>query len=213
MAKNPKSNETATEAETIPTDVPPAAAPAPAGGTTTKKRTKVAERDWINEAGEVVAEELATGVRYTNIATGEKVELQSGGKAGSMQVMLWCFGALTLFGNVANTRINGLGGTGQEAIDDIKERIELLNSGKWIERGEGAARGPKYDLAKLATALVDSLVAKGKTDAPSKYEKFLAKLTEDKSYFAQVRSNPEVQARYAELTGKKAKEVDTLDID
>lgn len=207
MAKNPtpKSDET-----TIPTDSAP---PAPAAAASDKKkRTKVAERDWINEAGEVVAEELATGVRYTNIATGEKVDLQSGGKPGTLQVMLFCFGALTLMGNVANTRVNGLGGTGQEAIEDIKERIALLESGKWIERGEGAARGPKYDLAKLATALVNSLVAKGKTDAPSKYDRFLAKITEDKSYFAQVRSNPDVQAEYAKLVGKAPKDVNALDI-
>jgi hypothetical protein len=207
MAKNPV-NTAPASTDTIPT-AEPTSAPA---ASTAKKRAAVAKRNWIDADGKEVSEELATGVEYTNIATGQKYVYQTGGKPGHPAVMLACFGALTLMGNVANTRVNGLGGTGEEAIADIKERFDLLASGKWIERGEGAARGPKYDLGKLATALITALRGKGKDVPDSKHGDFLAKLTEDKSYFAKVRSNPDVQAEYAKLVGRTAKDVSELDI-
>lgn len=202
MAKNPKTAEA--EVETVPT------AETTAPTTSKPKRAKVAQRDWIDADGNVVAEELATGVRYTNVESGQTYEWQSGAPAGSDAVMLACFGALTLMGNVANTRINGLDGSGEEAIGDIKERFELLKTGKWIDRSEGA-RGPKYDLGKLATAFIEVRAAMGQP-VKGTYDEILQKLTEDKSIFAKVRSNPDVQAKYAELAGKTPKSAADIDL-
>jgi hypothetical protein len=202
MAKNPKNAEAAEAVPTAETTETPQASKA--------KRAKVAQRDWINADGEVVAEELATGVRYTNIESGESFDWQTGAPAGSAAVMLACFGALTLMGNVANTRINGLDGSGSEAIADIKERFELLETGKWIDRSEGA-RGPKYDLGKLATAFIEVRAAMG-SPVKGTYDEILQKLTEDKSVFAKVRGNPDVQKKYAELTGKAPKSVADIDL-
>lgn len=209
--KNTKTTEGATtEAETVLTQEAPTgeAATAQPGK---PKRAKVAERKWINEAGEEVSEELATGVRYVNLESGESFDWQTGAPAGSAAVMLACFGALTLMGNVANTRINGQNGSGAEAIADIKERFGILDSGKWAERGEGT-KGPKYDLNELAWALIEALRAKGKDKSDSEHPDFLAKLTEDKSYFAKVRGNPDVMDFYRKRTGAKPKDVADLDL-
>lgn len=207
----PKNKAQESTAETVQTDEVPTAetTAAPAGGES--KRKKVANRDWINAAGEVVKnEEEATGVRYTNLESNESFEWQSGAPAGSGAVMLACFGALTLMGNVANTRLNGLDGTGAEAIADIKERFALLDSGKWADRTEGA-RGPKYELDKLATAFIEVRAAMG-TPVKGTYDEILQKFTEDKSLVAKVRSNPDVQKKYAELTGKTPKSVADIDL-
>jgi len=210
MVKNPKTAETVDSGDTAVLTEAPAPTTAPAVKTAKTERKAVAKRLWIDAEGNEVDENLATGARYINLESGEAVDYQTGGTPGHPSVMFAIFGALTLFGNIANTRVNGLDGSGSEAVADIKERLALIVGGAWKDKSEGA-RGPKYDLTKLATAFVDAKKASNPEWAGT-YDAVLQKLTEDKSFFAKVRSVPEIQTRYAELVGKTAKTVDDLDL-
>ena len=201
MAKNPKAPEA--EVET------PAVEQAATETTATDKKSRaVAKREWINAEGVVVEkEEEATGVRYTELETGESVDWQSGGDAGVTAVMVACFGMLTLMGNIRNTIKNGAEASDENVVDAIKARIAVMDSGKWLDRAAGE-RGPKIDPDKMAEAFMQWVRETGSDDAKAKLQTkdvYVQRLIEDKSYAAKVRAIPEVKIIYNQLTGKGAK--------
>lgn len=169
------------------------------------KKARISQRDFIDADGnEVERMELATGARYTLVEVGKSFDLQLG-KAGDPATMFAIFGFHTKIGNVANTVLNDKDapGTADDAASDIADFIEQATGGVWREAGEGGGRGPKYDNAILAAALVAVLGDKAKGDAGH----YQARLDDpkgevdsaNKGYRAKVVAQDAVKARYWEL--------------
>jgi hypothetical protein len=159
---------------------------------TEAKRGKVAERDWINAAGDAVKNEAeATGGRYTFVRTGQSIERQFG-DAGQPATMCAIMGWHTKVGNIVNSIINAADYDGvSDPMPDVAEWDAGLENGVWREVGESAARGPKYDKDVLAGALLDVLGEKAAGDFAHYRERL-----EDKKYYAAVRGQPTVMVRY-----------------
>jgi hypothetical protein len=179
-------------------------------------RKKIADRDWIDDSGNVVDEEVATGVRYTFLGrTKEGVTIPPDGKSYTLYMrdlkpealnMLAGFGAITLMGNVTNTWMGDKGDTRAAlAADAIAERIDLLNSGKWIDRTGGV--GARVDKDALAQAVVEVGAANGKTADLAVVRE---KLEQSADFMKAVRSNAEINAAYARIVGRQTATVDDI---
>jgi len=158
------------------------------------ERKAIAKRELIDASGTVVADEtLATGCRYTFLATGTAEERQWGQPAGSALVMCANFGWLTKVGNEVNSVKQADDYDGSDPMLAAKEFNALLDSTppQWGVPGDGTARGPKYDKDTLAGALVTKL-GKAATGDVMHYRQRL----DDKSYYAKVRANSEVMSQY-----------------
>lgn len=159
------------------------------------KRAAIAKREWINDSGEkvVAGSPDAVGFRYTYLASGKAVDYIIGEKA-KLATMFGIMGGLTKVGNIVNSIINADDYDGKtDPMIEVEAWLKEADAGKWREIGEGAARGPKYDKAVLASSLVQVLGAKAQGDVAHYAEKL-----EDKSYYAKVRANPTVMAKYME---------------
>lgn len=159
------------------------------------KRAAIAKREWINDSGEkvVAGHPSAVGFRYTYLATGKAVDYIIG-EAGKLPTMFGIMGGLTKVGNIVNSIINDDSYDGKtDPMIEVEAWLKEADAGKWREIGEGAARGPKYDKDVLASALLQVLAASAKGDVAHYREKL-----DDKSYYAKVRANPTVMAKYME---------------
>lgn len=183
------------------------------------KRTKIADRDWINDAGEVVKEEEATGVRYkflgrddtnkTRLPEARRVKHNASGESFTVYFrdlseaaknMAMGFGLITRMGNWTNT---WLVDTSDERADFpeqvIAAGIDLLNSGKWIDRVEGVGAA-RVNLDKLAEAIY-AVLGKGSV------AQFRDRLESDEEFKKTARKVPQIRAKYLELVGKPEKEL------
>ncbi len=180
--------------------------------TTNEAATKrqVATREWINAGGEKVptGSQDVAGVRYTLLSTGAAVEYRFDDSALTKQFA--AMGAVTKLGNVVNSIINAddFDGKFEAVMPAVEEWLTSAINGEWREPSEAGARGPKYDKALLADCIVAEL--KGKSGVATK-EEYLKRL-EDRSYYAKVRNNPPVMARYmqAVAAGASAPNADAL---
>ena len=169
-----------------------------------KVKQQIAEHILLDAAGNAVDDfEQAHGIRYVDKASGQTIDYTPGND-GALR-MLACFGARTLATNVASAA-RQQDATGAEQLEAIKERFELIDSGKWVDRTRDG--GPRTDLPTLATAAVDFLVGIGKvqdndTAKGEAYGKMLAKLEEDKAQVSKLLSVPEIATRYKTLRGSK----------
>lgn len=179
-------------------------------------RKKIADRDWIDDAGQVVDEEAATGVRYTFLGrTKDGVTIPPDGKSYSRYFrdmseaetrMLAGFGAITLMGNVTNTWMGDKSDTrAATAAEEIEARFLLLNGGKWIDRTGGV--GARVDKDALAAAVVEVLTTQGKT---ATVEQVRPKLDSSPDFFKMVRSNAEINAAYARIVGRQTATLDEV---
>lgn len=183
-------------------------APAAADG---KKRAR-ANHELLDSAGVVVEdEELATGIRYTHLASGASIDWQSGMSPGSAQTMLVCFGAKTLATNEAS-QVKQKEGDETNPVDAIRERFDLIASGKWVDRTGGV--GAKVNLEVLSQAICEVLnasdaVKSGKQPprVPAEVQKALEA---DKSKQTTARANPEIATAYTRLMGRTVKTVDDV---
>ena len=178
------------------------------------KRTKIADRDWINDAGEVVKEEEATGVRYkflgrddsqkANVPAARRVKHNASGESFTIyfrdlseaaQRMAMGFGLITRMGNWTNTWLTD---TSDERADFpeqvIQAGVELLNSGKWIDRVEGVGAA-RVNLDKLAEAIYEVL-GKGSV------AQFRDRLESDEEFKKTARKVPQIREAYLRLVGK-----------
>jgi hypothetical protein len=181
-----------------------------AGPVSEPSRTKIAERDWIDDAGAIVDEEKATGVRYkflgrtkdgkTDAASGEAYTVKFGDLSTEATYMLCGFGALTLMGNLTNTWMGEKGERAQYPELAIAERIALLNSGQWIDRTT-AGVGARVDKDALVAAYVEWAHEQGQEKDPVAV---LEKLTDNPALIKQVRTIAEVNAKYLARVGKPA---------
>lgn len=190
------------------------------------KRAKIADRDWIDDSGNVVDEEKATGVRYKFLGrTKDGVTVPPDSEAYSVkfadlsQAALYMaagFGLTTLMGNVTNT---WLGDKSDEkpatARDAIAARIELLNSGQWIDRAATGV-GARIDKALLVEAMVLASVEDGKFPSADSQQaqdwraKWTQMLEEKPEFVKQANGIPAVKAHYVKLAGKSQKTVADL---
>lgn len=181
------------------------------------ERKKIANRDWINDAKEEVAEELATGVRYEFLGrTKDGVTIPADGNSYTVffrdlqpaaLAMAAGFGLITLMGNVTNTWMGDKSpDKDAKASDAIAARIALLNEGKWIDRTREGV-GARVDKDALAKAIVNVFTQKGKTVDEAKIR---AKLEESADFLKASRANPEVLREYAVIMGRNVTTVDEL---
>ena len=181
------------------------------------ERKKIANRDWINDATEVVDEEAATGVRYEFLGrTKDGVTIPPDGKSYTMyfrdlsapaSAMLAGFGAVTLMGNVTNTWMGDKSDDKEaSAADAIAARFALLNEGKWIDR-TGAGVGARVDKDALAKAVVAVAAAANKALDETLIR---LKLEENVEFVKTCRGVPDIARKYAELVGRTVKTVDDV---
>lgn len=180
------------------------------------ERKKIANRDWINDAGETVDEELATGVRYEFLGrTKEGIVLPPDGKSFTLYfrdlspaagAMLSGFGAVTLMGNVTNTWMGDKSDDREaSAADAIAARFALLNSGKWIDRAGGGV-GSRIDKDALAKAVVLVAMNAGK----ELDEAAIRARLEDTDFVKTCRGVPAIANEYAAIVGRAVKTVDDV---
>lgn len=168
------------------------------------KRKQVAKHELLAADGSITKDITeATGIRYTDLETGETFEYSPKGvEAGTALTMLALFGAKTKATNEASQYRQALakGETPdvESQVKAISEAFAMIDDGTWREKAEGGGFA-RIDKDVLANAIIDVKAAAGA--AHEDHATYVAKLTDDKKYFRLVRSVPEVTARYNELKG------------
>lgn len=208
MAKEATAAPVTGNAPTTAKPATPGAAPtSPAPATTTTaakaKREKKAIHGYIGPDGSAVEElEQATGVSYKDVATGKSIMLnlaEAGGKPGARLTMAAVFGLKTKFTNEASGNRNAADGPKVDDIAAIQSWLDEFKDGQWSVAGEGAAKGPKWNLDVLASVLAE-LIGKniGKTLDISKVRE---KLNDDVKYRRDAMKNPDVILAYNKAAG------------
>lgn len=169
-----------------------------------KTRESVAERLWINLAGEETSAEEATGFSYLDKPTGRKFVWQSGGTPGNPLTMLAIFGGLTKAGNIRSTLVNTKDNPSSDPVAGIEAWFSEIDSGVWASDRVGG--GMRFNADVLATAIA---TAKGETDNSPYLTKITAKMKVidpgDKNgkkeilYATLAYRNPLVKQKYHEL--------------
>lgn len=173
---------------------------------TESKTRQVAKHELVDVNGNLVDdEEHATGIRYTDLATGESFEHQVGGSPGAASTMLAIFGAKTLATNEAS-QARQKGAEGDAQVQAIKDRFALIGGGQWVDRTREGV-GAKVDLDALAKAICTAMVAAGK---PQPDEAEVRLKLEDKGFARQVRQVPQINQEYARLVGRQGKTLDDV---
>jgi hypothetical protein len=179
---------------------------------TEPSRKKIAERDWINAAGEKAeTEDEAIVARYTYLADGKSFDFEPKTDDAATR-MLAIFGAHTLMGNVTNTWKIEKGDKADSPVDAIKDRFALLAEGKWIDRSAGAV-GAKLDKDVLAESITQVMLEAGKitqAEVGDKKAGYRQRLEDDPVYVRTVRQVKSVSDRYAELMGRPTKSLDDI---
>lgn len=163
--------------------------------TVAESERRLAQHSYVDAQGNATDSiETASGNQYKSKSGFTRTWILPDGKAKDM---LAAFGARTLM-------INTTSGARQRDEDEqqaLDDRWAQITAGQWRERGEGVARGPKYDKAILAQALHTVLTAaqQAKGDVPHYLERL-----EDRGYYAKVRANPKVMQEYYSLAGSAA---------
>lgn len=166
-----------------------------------QKREKKAEHTYINASGAVVENiEEATGCGYKDLATGKTFTFQiPGAEPGKVQTMFALFGLKTNLTNTASGNRNSQDGPTTDDVSAIEERFKELKDGQWSIAGEGAAKGPKWDLDILTSVMVELVgKASGKPQDPAKMRE---KLNDDLKYRRGAMANPQVKMAYQKAAG------------
>jgi len=177
-------------------------------------RKQVAKHFLLDASANVVEdEEQAEGYRYTLLANDQSFDWLWANANDGERKMLAIFGAKTLATNETSQARNNVKGeaTADEQMTALRERFELLRSGKWVDRSGGGV-GARVDKDALATAIVDVAMEKGQVTEANKgtvYAAIRAKL-EDAAFVRQARNTDGVNARYAAIVGKPTKSVEDL---
>lgn len=169
---------------------------------------KIAERDYLAPDGTVVDdEEEATGVRYTQLATGKQINYQiPEASPGKIQTMIAVFGLKTWIGNLVS-QFKG-------DLDAVVGRLNELAEGNWPGRAPGEGPVSKINLDALAEAMAMVAEELGKIKAGDSADQYKdrarAKLEEDPTLRRKFRADPQIGAKYNELVGKTTSSVDAL---
>lgn len=187
-------------------------------------RKKIADRDWINDIGEVVKEEEATGVRYKFLGrddreksrlpaarrvlhnpSGDSITVYFRDLTDKAKDMAAGFGLITRMGNWTNAWLTDVADDRADFPEQvIQEGLRLMNEGKWIDRIEGVG-ALRFNPDKLAEAIF-AVLGKGSV------AQFREKIEADPEFVKTARAVPAVKAKYLELVGKpeKVKTADDL---
>lgn len=171
------------------------------------KRESVAKHELIAAPGEEhVGMEAATGIRYTDRASGEIFEyMLPGATAGTAITMLALFGAKTKATNEASRVRNGENGTTAEQMEAIDEVFANLEKGIWREKAEGGG-GSRTDKRVLAEVLIAALGDK----AQGTVDTYQYRLETEEGYLKKVMGNDAIKAAYRKAVGKTGPAIDTL---
>ena len=180
---------------------------------TKEKRAAKAKHEYLNAGGTVVADiEEATGCRYIDLKTAKVVDinpaLPAGLKAGDVVVMGWVFGLKTRMTNAASANRNALEGPSTDDVSAIIDNLAELKTGQWLIAGEGAARGPKWNLDTLAIVIAD--MVKAKTGKPQAVAPVRAKLETDLKYRRGAMANAAVKLAYQQAAGVSGPSIETF---
>jgi hypothetical protein len=174
-------------------------------------KKQVAKHSLLDEQGNVVENETeATGIRYTQVATGDTFDYQI---TEAAKMMLAVFGAKTLATNEASQVRNNPkgGGSNSEQMEAIKNRFALLDQGEWVDRTREG--GAAIDKDTLGSAIVEIMIQDGKITEDKRadaYDQVRQRLEEDEAYVKIARQHPRVTAEYAKLKGRTVKTTDDL---
>jgi|SRR5262245_16612073 len=183
------------------------------------EKKRIAQHYLLDSAGAVVEDfEKASTVRYVDIATGATIDFTPTAKVGGQAVTLdpGCaalmgslFGFRTLMTNEASAIRNSKeGGTAQEQVGAIQDRLTLIEGGTWVDRTREP--GARWDQPTLASAMVQVMVADGscpdeESDRNALHARLLQKMAEDEKFAGTMRQVPGVEAAYKKLAGKPTK--------
>lgn len=168
------------------------------------KSRKVADHFYLDTAGGLGEEnkgvdiETAAGYRYVDVASGETFERAL--PTGDGLRMLAAFGLKTKAGHVASGNRNN---PSDPAISDVAAISDWFDNyllkGAWMTEREGG--GVRYDLDRLAAAVVKALGKSAKGDA-AHYRARLEDTTplgDGRTYYQAVLSRDDVKANYRAL--------------
>lgn len=174
-----------------------------------EKRAAVAKHELITApGGEHTAIDKATGIRYTDRASGQVFEYMiPDAVAGSAQTMLALFGAKTKATNEASRVRNGQDGDVTAQFEAIDEVFENITKGIWREKAEGGG-GSRTDKAVLAQVLVQWLEGQGKLNGT--VDTYQNRLETEDGYMKKVLSNDEVRSAYRKRMNKTGPAADDL---
>ena len=134
--------------------------------------------------------------------------LPAGLKAGDVVVMGWVFGLKTRMTNAASANRNALEGPSTDDVSAIIDNLAELKTGQWLIAGEGAARGPKWNLDTLAIVIAD--MVKAKTGKPQAVAPVRAKLETDLKYRRGAMANAAVKLAYQQAAGVSGPSIETF---
>lgn len=177
----------------------------------TKTKKAVAKHELLDASGNVVdKEELAHGVRYTQLSTGKSVDLIPQSEIAKR--MLMTLGTKTLATNEASAH-RQKNGDESDAIPDVVERFAGIENGTWLS---GERTGPSWNLPAMRDAAILALMDAGKLDGSdeagvaAKVKSLDALLTNPKAV-AQVRAVAGVLDHYNRIVGKVKPTPKTVD--
>lgn len=170
------------------------------------------------EGGKVVDDmEAAHAIRFQHVATGETIDWQP--KSEDAVRMLALFGAKTILTNTASgVRNRPAGGTPEEEVIACRERIQLIESGQFVDRTREGG-GQKIDEPKMITAWLNVQISNGLYQESQRDEKFanLSKAVADGQLpngqpmtASLLRQYPGVDAEYRKLMGRQVPDASAL---
>lgn len=172
-------------------------------------RKAVAKHELISAAGGAhTSMTEATGIRYTDRASGEVFEYlipTDNVGPGSPIMMLALFGAKTKATNEASRVRNGEKGDTQAQMEAIDEVFGNITKGVWREKAEGGS-GTRTDKALLAQVLIEALGEK----AQGTVDTYQNRLETEEAYFKKVWSNDQIKSEYKRRKGATGPALDTL---
>lgn len=164
-------------------------------------KERVAKHELIDGDGKVVeSEEEAKGIRYTHLASGQVYSLDVSKLPAEAMLMLANFGAKTLATNEASQARQA---DNPDQIGAIRDRFELISTGKWVDRTGGER---KIDLDIMAQAIVN---VGGRAGKSYEIAAIRGKL-DDAAFVRQVRQVKDFTNEYATLQGKTLATVDDV---
>jgi len=189
--------------------------PEMANATTTDDSDRIAKHLLIDATGGVVDEpEQAAGIRYIHVKGGQTFDYQP--TNDTAKTMLALFGAKTLATNEASrVRQQNKQASGDEQVDAIRSRFDLIESGKWVDRTRVA--GPRYDHPTLAMAAANVYKASARGAQDSRDEAAIANamaaklaVDADGDYQKKLVGTAGVPEKYRELVGRPQATADSL---
>jgi hypothetical protein len=174
-------------------------------------KVRVAKHELLKGTDVTENEEEATGIRYTQVGSGAKFEIDIAGLPEGAKNMLAIFGAKTLATNEASQARNGKYADEAGQLLAIQERFDLIagkttGAPQWVDRTGGER---KIDLDVMAQAMTNVAGKKGKTGQALEVAFWRSKLDAE-DFVRKIRNVTEFKNEYAALQGRQVATVDDV---